>query len=287
MADTPSITPFTYEHFTQAINSLKDDLLMCYIDEAVGIYCRLRNIKVGPRPASAKDYSPQYADAFETANYAVYIVATKIQSYNPQKGDFKSYLDTALMNAIKDILKADGRSDFFDQTSKKKKEEDDEPEKHYRVNIDRYWGSAESEPDDEATSREERIRKHKDEALEVMIKYIDSLPDIKRAAIYASAFGQVLRPDLEGYGRNYADILAKVYDTTALYIRQLATEGKKAAMAEADRLGYNKRSMQEITIGFMQAHTPILDINDKVIKASSNLTPYQQFMLLRHLAGKV
>ena len=85
--------PFTYEYFIQAVQSLKDDMLMYYIDEAVAIYCRIKGKSVGP-----------------------------------------------------------------------------------------------------------------------------VLPEIKRAAIYASAFGQILRPDLEGYGRNYADILADIYHTTALFI---------------------------------------------------------------------
>lgn len=31
--------PFTYEHFIQDVQSLKDDMLMYYIDEAVAIYC--------------------------------------------------------------------------------------------------------------------------------------------------------------------------------------------------------------------------------------------------------
>lgn len=36
--------PFTYEHFIQAVQSLKDDMLMYYIDEAVAIYCRIKVI---------------------------------------------------------------------------------------------------------------------------------------------------------------------------------------------------------------------------------------------------
>jgi hypothetical protein len=165
--------------------------------------------------------------------------------------------------------------------------------------VDRYWGDADkdsdSEPDSVGPDKAERIRKHKDEAFEVMIKFIDTLPEMKRTAIYASAFGQVLRPDLEGYGRNYADILANVYGTTALYIRQLATEGKRAALAEARRQGFSERSMSEVSMGWLQAGGPgepeitdrAADLNDKVIRAVSELTPYQQFMLLRHLAGKV
>ena len=59
--------PFTYAHFMQALQSMRESMLMFYIDEAVGIYCRIRGKSVGPRPASAKDYSLEYADAFEAA----------------------------------------------------------------------------------------------------------------------------------------------------------------------------------------------------------------------------
>lgn len=252
--------PFTYEHFVQAIHSLKDDMLMYYIDEAVGIYCIQRGITVGPRPASARDYSPEYANAFEAANYAIYIVANKIGAYDSGKGAFRPYLHKALENALRDILKADGYGPS--------------------VNVD-----IENEPDTTASDAEERVRRHKDDAYETMVTFIDALPEIKRAAIYASAFGQILRPDLKGYGRNYADILAGIYHTTALYIRQLATEGKKAALAEARRQGFSESSMNEAYMGFQQAKSK--DINDEVLKAVSQLEEYQQFMLLRHLAEKV
>ena len=42
--------PFTYEHFIQTVQSLKDDMLMYYIDEAVAIYCRIKRKSVGPVP---------------------------------------------------------------------------------------------------------------------------------------------------------------------------------------------------------------------------------------------
>jgi hypothetical protein len=132
------------------------------------------------------------------------------------------------------------------------------------------------------------VRKHKDDAFEAMIRFIDTLPEIKRSAIYASAFGQVLRPDLEGYGRNYAEVLAMTYHTTALYIRQLATEGKKAALAEARRLGFSERSMSDVYIGSVPARVTVPpDINEMALQAADKLTPYQQFMLLRYLAGKL
>ena len=288
MAKIQTYPPFTFEHFMQAVHSLRNEPYMYYIDEAVAIYCRLRGRSVGARPASSKEYSQEYADAFEAANYAVFIVSGKISSFDPQKGSFKSYLDTALENALKDILKADGRSDFFDQTSKKK-DSDPEPEKHRRVDADRFRGAVEtdSEPDSVSSDRDERIRKHIDDALETMIKFIDSLPDMKRAAIYASAFGQALRPDLDNYGRNYADILADKYGTTALYIRQLATEGKRAALEQARKAGFNEGSMTEVSMGYLQSGKSTEDPFDKVLEAVSKLSPYQQFMLLRHLAGTV
>ena len=117
MSTIKKYTPFTLEHFMQALQSLNDEMLMYYIDEAVAIYCRLRGWSVGSRPASSKNYSREYADAFEAANYAVFIVSQKIGSYDSEKGPFRPYIDRALENALKDILKADGHGDFFDQTT--------------------------------------------------------------------------------------------------------------------------------------------------------------------------
>lgn len=287
--NSKALTPFTYEHFVQAIQTFKDDMLMCYIDEAVGIYCKLRGVSVGTRPPSNKDYSTEYAVAFEAANYAIYLVSTKIGSFNQLEGDFKPYLGKALKNALKDILKADNKGDFFDQTAHKKNK-DDEPEIHNRVNVSSYGDTddeSKSDPDNIEKDREERIRRHQDDALEVMIKYIDGLPMIKREAIYASAFGQALRPDIEGYGRNYADIIAEMYNTTAAYVRKIAAEGKREALAEARRQGFNETSMGEITIGFLVVKNEDTGMHDKVLKAISELKPEQQFMLLRHLANTI
>ena len=236
-------------------------MLMYYIDEAVGIYCRQRGKSVGPRPACYKDFSQEYSDAFEAANYAIYIVAKKMSAYDPDKGPFRPYLHTALEHTLSDILKAesDGAQSGTD---------------------------IENEPDTSASEAEDRVRRHKDDAFETMIRFIDTLPEIKRAAVYASAFGQILRPDLEGYGRNYAEILAKMYHTTALYIRQLATEGKKAALAEVRRLGFDERSIGDVYLGMVQTKNSIPpDPNEAVLQAIDKLDSYQQFMLLRHLAS--
>lgn len=280
------MNPFTYQFFLSAIHSYNDKMLMYFIDEAVGIYCNLTGKAVGPRPASPKDYNAEYADAYEVANYAVFIVARKMGSYNPQE-EFRPYLRKALENAIKDILKEDGEGDFFNKTAHRKKKRDEEQEQHQRVNIDSFNSpDRESpEPDSEASERAGRIMKHSNDALEAMIKFVDSLPEMKRAALYASAFGQALRPDLENYGRNYADILAGIYNTTAIYIRKLAAQGKKAALAEVRRQGFSESSMAEVSMGFIQVGPPVQDINDKVLKAVSELDSYQQFMFLRHLAG--
>lgn len=280
-----TLAPFTYDHFIKAIHTFKNDMLKCYIERAIGIYCKLRGISVDPEKNGLA-----YADAFEASNYAIYIVSTKLRSYNPEKGEFKPYLDKALSNSLKDILKEDKTGDFFDQTSKKKNK-DDEPEKHIRIDADCYWRTStesESNPDDSENEREKRIQKHENDALEVVIKYIDSLPEIQRAAIYASATGKILRPDLENYGRDYSEILAKKYNTTAAYIRKIAAEGKKKALEEARRQGFNEDSMRSVSMGFLQVKSDTSDTFNKVISAIDQLNePYQMFMLLRHLANSV
>ena len=151
--------PFTYEHFIQAVQSLKDDMLMYYIDEAVAIYCRIKGKSVGTRPASSKDYLPEYADAFEAANYAIFITANKIGAYNPDKGAFRPYLRKALESALMDIFRVDGYETLSGSSE------------------------IENEPDTSASDAEERVRQHKDDAFETMIKFIDALPEIKRAAL--------------------------------------------------------------------------------------------------------
>ena len=151
--------PFTYEHFIQAVQSLKDDMLMYYIDEAVAIYCRIKGKSVGPRPASSKDYLPEYADAFEAANYAIFITANKIGAFNLDKGAFRPYLRKALESALRDIFRVDGYETLSGSSE------------------------IENEPDTSASDAEERVRQHKDDAFETMIKFIDALPEIKRAAL--------------------------------------------------------------------------------------------------------
>lgn len=44
--------------------------------------------------------------------------------------------------------------------------------------------------------------------------------------------------------------------------------------------------MNEVYMGMLQVQSPARDINDEVIQATEKLSPYQQFMLLRHLAVK-
>ena len=282
------LKPFTFEHFVIAMNGMKDEFLMPYIDYAIGIYCKMRNINV-KKPDKISEYAGAYADAYEAALNAVYISATKMNGFDSEKGQFKSYWSKSVHDALVDVLKKDKYGDFFDQTSKKKNKDDD-PEKYTRVDADCYWrtkNESELDPDDAESEREKRIQKHKNDALEVVIKYIDSLPEIQRAAIYASATGKILRPDLENYGRDYSEILAGKYNTTASYIRKLAAEGKKKAVEEARRQGFNEESMRSVSMGFLQVNADTSDTFNKVISAIDQLEPCQQFMLLRHLANSV
>ena len=281
------LRPFTFEHFVIAMNGMKDDFLMPYIDYAIGIYCNIRKITISQRDRDKR--TDIFTEAWEIALNAVYIAATKMSGFDPDKGQFKSYLSKSIHSALVDLLKADGYGDFFDQTSKKKNK-DDEPEKHIRIDADCYWRTnteSESNPDDTENEREKRIQKHKNDALEVVIKYIDSLPEIQRAAIYASATGKILRPDLENYGRDYSEILAEKYNTTAAYIRKIAAEGKKKALEEARKQGFNEGSMRSVSMEFLQVKSDTSDTFNKVISAIDQLEPCQQFMLLRHLANSV
>lgn len=281
------LKPFTFEHFVTAMNRMKDDFLMPYIDYAIGIYCNIRKITISQRDRDKR--TDIFTEAWEIALNAVYIAATKMSGFDPDKGQFKSYLSKSIHSALVDLLKADGYGDFFDQTSKKKNK-DDEPEKHIRIDADCYWRTnteSESNPDDTENEREKRIQKHKNDALEVVIKYIDSLPEIQRAAIYASATGKILRPDLENYGRDYSEILAEKYNTTAAYIRKIAAEGKKKALEEARKQGFNEGSMRSVSMEFLQVKSDTSDTFNKVISAIDQLEPCQQFMLLRHLANSV
>lgn len=281
------LTPFSFEHFVIAMNGLKNDFLTPYIDYAIGIYCNIRKITISQRDRDKR--TDIFTEAWEIALNAVYIAATKMSGFDPDKGQFKSYLSKSIHSALVDLLKADGYGDFFDQTSKKKNK-DDEPEKHIRIDADCYWRTnteSESNPDDTENEREKRIQKHKNDALEVVIKYIDSLPEIQRAAIYASATGKILRPDLENYGRDYSEILAEKYNTTATYIRKIAAEGKKKALEEARKQGFNEGSMRSVSMEFLQVKSDTSDTFNKVISAIDQLEPCQQFMLLRHLANSV
>ena len=265
--------PFTYEHFIQAFRSPKDNMLLYYIDEAVAVYCRLRGKSVGPRPASPKDYSPEYADAFEAANWAVYEVARKMHGYEPAKGAFKPYLDRALRNTLITILK------------------EDEPDKYVRLDLEgtggAEGGARVNEPDDEEEEREKRIRQHQEEALEAVKKFIDGLPQMQRAAIYASSFGAGLVPAGEKHERDYAEALAEQYNTTALYIRQLVNRGMKKVVAEARRQGFSEESMTGISMGYLQAGPARTDVYDTVLKSVDELDAFHQFLLLRHLAASV
>ena len=64
MSTIKKYTPFTLEHFMQALQSLNDEMLMYYIDEAVAIYCRLRGWSVGSRPVFSFSAKPSEHPVF-------------------------------------------------------------------------------------------------------------------------------------------------------------------------------------------------------------------------------
>lgn len=61
------LRPFTLEHLNAAILSGREQMLACYVDEAIGIYCYIRGKAVGPRPARMSDCSGSYGEAYYIA----------------------------------------------------------------------------------------------------------------------------------------------------------------------------------------------------------------------------
>lgn len=68
------LRPFTLEHLNAAILSGREQMLACYVDEAIGIYCNVRGKAVGPRPARMSDCSGSYGEAYYIACNAIYEV---------------------------------------------------------------------------------------------------------------------------------------------------------------------------------------------------------------------
>lgn len=278
------LTPFSFEHFVIAMNGLKNDFLMPYIDYAIGIYCNIRktSISIDDR----RERTDVFTDAWEMALCAVYIAATKMSGFDPDKGQFKSYLSKSVHSALVDLLKKDKYGDFFDQTSKKTAT-DLEPEIHSRVGSDEFWvGDDRLEMSDEEEKRTERVRNHVSEAFEVMRKFIDTLPERDREAVYLSEMGHVLRPEIEYSGRNYAEALAGKYNTTAGNIRKIASKRLSEAVAYTNDRGYNAESMGGIMMEFKHYHIDTTPSNPiGIFEALTQLTPFEQFKLLHYLAN--
>lgn len=279
------LKPFTFEHFVIAMNGFKDDFLMPYIDYAIGIYCKMRNITISSKERNER--ADVYTDAYEMALNAVYISATKMNGFDPDKGQFKSYWSKSVHNALVDILKKDKYGDFFDQTSKKTATDSD-PEVHSRVDSDSFWVGNESLViSDEDAKRAERVRNHVSDAFEIMRKFIDTLPERDREAVYLSEIGHVLRPEIEYSGRNYAETLAAKYNTTAGNIRKIASRRLSEAVAFTNDKGYNAASMGSVMMEFklVREKTAAPSGSKGIFEAITQLTPFEQFKLLHYIAN--
>lgn len=278
------LRPFTFEHFVIAMNGMKDDFLMPYIDYAIGIYCKMRNITISSKERNER--TEVFTDAWEMALSAVYIAATKMSGFDPDKGQFKTYLSKSVHSALVDILKKDNYGDFFDQTSKKTATDSD-PEIHTRVDSDSFWvGDDRLEMSDEEVKREERVNNHVSDAFEIMREFIDTLPERDREAVYRSEIGHVLRPEHEYTGKNYAEALAGKYNTTAGNIRKIASKRLSEAVAYTNDRGYNAESMGGIMMEFKHYHIDTTPSNPiGIFEAITQLTPFEQFKLLHYLAN--
>ena len=274
------LRPFTLEHLNAAILSGREQMLACYIDNAIGIYCIITGKSVGPRPKRMSEYSGSYGDAYYIACNAVYEVWTRIGgSYDPSR-EFKPYYETVLRNEISDILKSGGRTDLLSQPARSKSR-NDAFNKLSRVDADGYWGDSGSEPDNTDPDRQERVRQFMSDELDALIRYLDSLPEKERTVFLASDFGRAFSPSPDKYGRDYAEALAEKYHTSAGYIRKLAALQKKKALEALQKQGFNKRAFTAIEL--IQAKPGYTETYDKVMEATEKLTPFEQFMLLKHI----
>lgn len=255
-------------------------MLACYVDEAIGIYCNIRGKAVGPRPARMSDCSGSYGEAYYIACNAIYEVWTKIgKSFDPSR-DFKKYFTKALRNKILDLLESGGRTDLLSQPLKSKSK-NDAFNKLSKVDADGYWGDSGSEPDNVDPDKQEKIRKFMSDELDALLKYIDGLPEKERTVFLASDFGRAFSSSPDKYGRDYAEALAEKYHTSAGYIRKLAAIEKKKALDAVQKQGFNKRTFTAIEL--IQAKPNYVETYDKVIEATEKLTPFEQFMLLKHI----
>ena len=274
------LRPFTLEHLNAALLSGREQMLACYLDEAIGIYCNIRGKSVGPRPERMSDYSGSYGEAHYIACNAIYEVWTIIgKSFDPSR-DFKKYFTKALRNKILDLLESGGRTDLLSQPLKSKSK-DDAFNKLSKVDADGYWGDSGSEPDNVDPDKQEKIRKFMSDELDALLKYIDGLPEKERTVFLASDFGRAFSSSSDKYGRDYAEALAEKYHTSAGYIRKMAAVEKKKALDAVQKQGFNKQTFTAIEL--IQAKPNYTETYDKVIEATEKLTPFEQFLLLMHI----
>lgn len=274
------LRPFTLEHLNAAILSGREQMLACYIDNAIGIYCNITGKSVGPRPKRMSEYSGSYGNAYYIACNAVYEVWTRIGgSYDPSR-EFKPYYETVLRNEISDILKSGGRTDLLSQPARSKSR-NDAFNKLSRVDADGYWGDSGLEPDNTDPDRQERVRQFMSDELDALIRYLDGLSEKERTVFLASDFGRAFSSGPDKYGRDYAEALAEKYHTSAGYIRKLAALQKKKALEAVQKQGFNKRTFTAIEL--IQEKQTNTYMYDKVIEATEKLTPFEQFMLLKHI----
>ena len=279
--DANGLRPFTLEHLNAAMLSGKEKMLVYYIDAAIGIYCNLRGRSVGPRPARMSEYSGDYGDAYYISFNAVYEVWLRIgSSFDPCKGDFRNYFNTAVRNKIIDIRKSGGRTDRLSQTAEEKSK-DDAYDKLSRVDADGYRSEPGSEPDNVDPEKDEKIRQFMSDELDALIKYLDGLPEKERTVFLASDFGRAFSSSPDNSGRDYAEALAEKYHTSAGFIRKLASQEKKKALEAVQKQGFNKQAFTSIE--FIQDKPRYAEAYDTVIEATEKLTPFEQFLLLKHI----
>ena len=272
--------PLTLQDLNAAMSSRKDELLAPFIDKAIGIYCKIRGKSVGPRPEKMSDYSGEYGEAYYIAFNAVYEVWTRIgATYNPSR-KFESYFNEVVHNEICDILQSGGRTDQLSQPSQAKVK-GDIYKKSIKVDVDNYWGDDGSEPNTTDSDKEEKIRVFMSDALAALITFVDTLPEKERNVFLASSFGRTFSSQPDKYGRNYAEELAKQYNTTAAYIRKLAAQVKDKVLAQVQAQGFDKRAFTSIQM--IQAKPSYIRGYEEIVEATEKLTPFEQFLLLKHI----
>jgi len=273
--------PLTLQDLNAAMSSRKDELLRPFIDKAIGIYCNMRGISVGPRPEKMSGYSGKYGEAYYIALNAVYEVWTTIgATYDPARGSFEEFFKRLVHNKIYDLLQSGGRTDLLSVPSQAKVK-GDIYSKSSKVDVDNFRGDAGPEPDNTDSDKEEKIRIFMSDALAALIGFVDTLPEKERNVFQASSFGRTFSPQPDKYGRNYAEELARQYNTTAVYIRKLASQVKDKVLAGVKARGFNQRAFTSIQM--VQATPSYIREYEEVIEATEIITPFEQFLLLKHI----